>query len=108
MECEGMVSVVRKKSRSNVHDERTRWPPIFGHGMIRTQKFRENDRFTICCITRIFFFLEGPILRGDQDTKDMLDWLKGLAAAIFCDGGIQKLVPRCDMCRNLHDVYVEK
>jgi hypothetical protein len=51
--------------------------------------------------------LGGQSLWGDKDTKDVLDWLKGLAAN-FCDEGIQKLVPRCDRCRNLHGDYVEK
>jgi hypothetical protein len=74
--------------------------------MIRTQKFRENHRFTIA-VLHDFFFLGGQSLRGDQDTKDELDWLKGLAAT-FCDEGIQKLVPRCDRCHNLHCVYLEK
>ena len=57
--------------------------------MIRKQKFRENDRFTIAVLRDFFFFfpLGGQSLRGDQDTKDVLDWLKGLAAT-FCNEGV--------------------
>jgi len=65
-----------------------------------------GKRFTIA-VSHEFFFLGGQNVRGDRDTKDVLDWLKGLATT-FCDERLQKLVPRCDRCRNLLVYYVEK
>jgi hypothetical protein len=95
-----------KKGRSNVHYEERGGRLSLAADDSNT-KISGKRSIQNCCITRIFFLVGGQSLRGDQDTKDVLDWLKGLAAT-FCDEGIRKLVPRCDRCRNLHDDYVEK
>ena len=46
-------------------------------------------------------------LRGDQETKDMHDSIKGLAAS-FLSKGILKLVPQYDRYLNLHRDDLEK
>jgi hypothetical protein len=53
-------------------------------------------------------FLDGRGFKSDEEVKDAVkEWLNGLAAEVY-DEGIQKLVTRCDKCRNVGGDYVEK
>ena len=50
-------------------------------------------------------FLAAQSLRGDQDTKDFVQYWLNVLAAIFCNEGMQKLVRRYIKCLNLHGDY---
>ena len=104
------MSVVRKKkkARSNVHDEERGGRLSLATDDSNTKISGKTIDSQLLYYTNIYLFLlDGQSLLGDQDTNDVLDCLKGLAAT-FCDECIQKLVTRCDRCRNLHCDYVEK